>query len=273
MAELHELLGLDLDDPEVKAALEDSNAFADLIDCLVSAREKLGLTQTQVAERMSTTQSAVSDFERVGGDPQVSTIQRYARAVGGRLRMMADILPAPDAAPAAARAAICSHGCDVTRCSCLACEAEQPDEAAPAATDLAGLREQYANAIRRAPFRELRWKLGEPQIITANVDDLADAVLNVRDREMGQLRARAERAEAELRRYTEAESADAAAGSYAGRAETAEQHRDQLQRAIDDVRRFNQLTADASCRVQAAEHARDTLQILDASLNQTQEQP
>jgi hypothetical protein len=31
-----------------------------------------------------------------------------------------------------------------------------------------------------------------------------------------------DRAEAELRRYTEAESADAAAGSYAGRAETAE---------------------------------------------------
>lgn len=88
MAEPHELLGLDLDDPETAAAVEDSNAFADLIDCLVGARKKLGLTQQQIAERMGTTQSAVSDFERIGGDPRNSTIQRYARAVGGRLHQL-----------------------------------------------------------------------------------------------------------------------------------------------------------------------------------------
>ncbi|MDX3203027.1 hypothetical protein, partial [Streptomyces scabiei] len=42
---------------------------------------------------------------------------------------------------------------------------------------------------------------------------------------------------------------------------------DRLQRAIDDVRRFNETTAEASCRVQAAEHARDTLNILDRALD------
>lgn len=36
---------------------------------------------------METTQSAVSDFERLGGDPKLSTIQRYARAVGVRLAL------------------------------------------------------------------------------------------------------------------------------------------------------------------------------------------
>lgn len=46
--------------------------------------------------------------------------------------------------------------------------------------------------------------------------------------------ARAARAEDELRRYTEAESADAAAGSYAGRAESAEQQRDQLTALVRD---------------------------------------
>ncbi|WP_333745794.1 hypothetical protein [Streptomyces sp. IBSBF 2950] len=43
--------------------------------------------------------------------------------------------------------------------------------------------------------------------------------------------------------------------------------RDRLQRAVDDVRRFNETTAEASCRVQAAEHARDTLNILDRALD------
>ncbi|MEE1838162.1 hypothetical protein [Streptomyces sp. SP17KL33] len=43
--------------------------------------------------------------------------------------------------------------------------------------------------------------------------------------------------------------------------------RDRLQRAVDDVRRFNETTAEASCRVQAVEHARDTLNILDRALD------
>jgi hypothetical protein len=52
---------------------------------------------------------------------------------------------------------------------------------------------------------------------------------------------------------------------------------DRLQRAIDNVRRFNQITADISCRVQAIEQARDTLEILAAALqppaDATEEQP
>jgi hypothetical protein len=41
--------------------------------------------------------------------------------------------------------------------------------------------------------------------------------------------------------------------------------RDRLQRAVDAVRRLNELTAD-SVRVQAAEHARDNLALLDSIL-------
>lgn len=48
--------------------------------------------------------------------------------------------------------------------------------------------------------------------------------------------AEAEQAEAELRRYTEAESADAAAGSYAGRAEAAEAERDELAQRLSEAR-------------------------------------
>ncbi|NED85130.1 XRE family transcriptional regulator, partial [Streptomyces sp. SID11233] len=37
---------------------------------------------------METTQSAVSEFERLGGDPRLSTIMRYARAVGMKVSLM-----------------------------------------------------------------------------------------------------------------------------------------------------------------------------------------
>jgi hypothetical protein len=43
--------------------------------------------------------------------------------------------------------------------------------------------------------------------------------------------------------------------------------RDQYAAALDKVRDFNKLVADGSCRVQAAEQARDTLHLLDRSLN------
>ncbi|HST62684.1 MAG TPA: helix-turn-helix transcriptional regulator [Longimicrobium sp.] len=49
------------------------------------AREAAGLTQQQVAERMGTKKSAISRLENNAGDVRLSTLQRYAEAVGCRL--------------------------------------------------------------------------------------------------------------------------------------------------------------------------------------------
>ena len=50
---------------------------------LLAARAKAGLTQEQVAESMGATKSAVSRLEAVGKhSPSVSTLEKYARAVG-----------------------------------------------------------------------------------------------------------------------------------------------------------------------------------------------
>lgn len=87
---LHRLLGLDLNDPKVVAATQDAEAYASLVESLVVMRHRRGLTQQDVAQRMETTQSAVSDFESVGGDARYSTLQRYARAVDARLCSMVD---------------------------------------------------------------------------------------------------------------------------------------------------------------------------------------
>lgn len=44
--------------------------------------------------------------------------------------------------------------------------------------------------------------------------------------------------------------------------------RDQLQRAVDALRRLNELTADGSCRVHAREHAQDNLALLNGTLGE-----
>lgn len=86
---LFEITGTDPDDPRVLAAGEDFDDFANLITALVLARKSQGLRQRDVAEIMETKQSVVSDLERIGGNPTIRTLQRYARAVGCRVRLVA----------------------------------------------------------------------------------------------------------------------------------------------------------------------------------------
>ena len=53
---------------------------------LADARRRIGRTQEEVAEAMGTTQSGVSRIERQS-DALVSTLDEYAAALGGRLRL------------------------------------------------------------------------------------------------------------------------------------------------------------------------------------------
>jgi predicted transcriptional regulator len=52
---------------------------------LVARRMELGLSQTQVAARMGTSQSAVARLESGDADIRLSTLERYVAAVGRRL--------------------------------------------------------------------------------------------------------------------------------------------------------------------------------------------
>lgn len=49
--------------------------------------------------------------------------------------------------------------------------------------------------------------------------------------------------------------------------------RNQLQHALDEVRRFNQMTVDLSCRAEAIVQARDTLHVIDTALATQDEHP
>ena len=52
---------------------------------LVAARLDLGLSQTEVAARMGTSQSAVARLESGDADVRLSTLERYAAALGRQL--------------------------------------------------------------------------------------------------------------------------------------------------------------------------------------------
>jgi predicted transcriptional regulator len=56
-----------------------------LSDQLVERRVSLGLSQTQVAARMGTSQSAVARIETGATDVLMSTVDRYASALGWQL--------------------------------------------------------------------------------------------------------------------------------------------------------------------------------------------
>lgn len=58
---------------------------AGLVRGLVEQRLAAGLSQTEVAARMGTSQSAVARLESGTADVRASTLERYAAAVGGEI--------------------------------------------------------------------------------------------------------------------------------------------------------------------------------------------
>ena len=64
------------------ALAEDHDQF---ISELIKMRKEKGLSQEQVGERMGISQPAVAIFERYDANPTLSSIRRYALAVGASL--------------------------------------------------------------------------------------------------------------------------------------------------------------------------------------------
>jgi transcriptional regulator with XRE-family HTH domain len=59
--------------------------FREVAERLSARRQALGLSQTTVAARMGTSQSAVARLESGAADVRLSTLRRYAEALGQTL--------------------------------------------------------------------------------------------------------------------------------------------------------------------------------------------
>jgi len=76
---------LEIDDvAEARAAFEDAQRRRQLASAARRERKRVKLSQQEVGRRMGTAQSAVSALEGGKSDPQLSTMQRWARAIGLR---------------------------------------------------------------------------------------------------------------------------------------------------------------------------------------------
>jgi predicted transcriptional regulator len=80
-----------LKSPSVRAAYDAQLEEFALLDEMLRARQKSGLTQAEDAARMGTHTPAVARLESGGGtkrhSPSIATLRKYAEAVGCRLEV------------------------------------------------------------------------------------------------------------------------------------------------------------------------------------------
>lgn len=73
-------------DELVEASERLASADNDLRWALIEARKRAGYTQRELAEILGVSQPTIANFERQENDPRLSTLRRYALAVGAEIR-------------------------------------------------------------------------------------------------------------------------------------------------------------------------------------------
>lgn len=74
---------------DVKAAYESLDEEFAILDEFLKARAVAGISQTEVARRIGTTQSAIARLESCNSkhSPSLATLRKYAHALGCRLEL------------------------------------------------------------------------------------------------------------------------------------------------------------------------------------------
>lgn len=73
-------------------AYQDLAEECDLVSELIKARIHAGLSQSDVAERMNTSQSVIARLESGAHNASLKTLQRYAQATGTHLKISFETL-------------------------------------------------------------------------------------------------------------------------------------------------------------------------------------
>lgn len=74
-----------VEDPKYRKAYEDLEGEFAIAKALISARNRVGLTQAALARKMGTTQPVVARLEGGRTRPSLRTLERLAQATGTRL--------------------------------------------------------------------------------------------------------------------------------------------------------------------------------------------
>ncbi len=81
-----------LADPAVRKTYDELTPEYEIAHELIKARARAGLTQSNVAKRMGTTQSVIARMESGSSLPSMSSLVRYAKVTGSRtvVKLVAD---------------------------------------------------------------------------------------------------------------------------------------------------------------------------------------
>jgi transcriptional regulator with XRE-family HTH domain len=83
-----------MNEPGYKAVYEDLAEEFILARAMIDARARAGLSQTQLARRMKTSQSYIARIESGKVRPSTAALERFAQATGTRLRITFEPAPA-----------------------------------------------------------------------------------------------------------------------------------------------------------------------------------
>ena len=81
-------------EPIYKAEYDALDEEFRIIQMLIDARKRAGLSQTELAKRMKTSQSYIARLESGEVRPSTDALERFARATGSRLKITLEPLPA-----------------------------------------------------------------------------------------------------------------------------------------------------------------------------------
>lgn len=70
-----------------------------ILTTLVAERHRAGITQVELARRLGVTQAVVARLESGQQDPKISTLERYARAIGATIQVMSSATQVEDSSP------------------------------------------------------------------------------------------------------------------------------------------------------------------------------
>ena len=74
-----------LKDPKIKAEYDKLEPEFAVIEAILEARVKKGMTQEQIAKKVGTKQSAIARLESGNANPTIGFLQKLAQALGKRL--------------------------------------------------------------------------------------------------------------------------------------------------------------------------------------------
>jgi len=84
--------------PNFPKLMQQARRNRELLHVLAAQRKRLKVSQTVVAAQMGTSQSAVSTLEKTASDALVSTVEKYADALGFAVQF--HLVPRAQAGPA-----------------------------------------------------------------------------------------------------------------------------------------------------------------------------